>query len=108
MTGGLNAQSVEGTDEQMRKDGQWSVAIVGGHTLDLSEAALPADRELRINLATLFGGAKVIVPRGTQVDIGGFVLIGGKSLEVAGDLPNGKRVRIRFHALMGGVEVVSR
>ena len=86
----------------------WRFSIAGGDSLDLRSADLPRDHTARFVLAKLFGGCKIRVPKGTKVDLGGFVLVGGNSSKVQpGNGETNNSISIRFYALAGGVSVES-
>ncbi len=86
----------------------WRFSIAGGDSLDLRRADLPQDHTVQFGFATLFGSCKVRVPKGTKVDLGGFVLMGGNSSKVQpGDGETNNSISIRFYALAGGVSVES-
>ena len=55
----------------------WRFSLAGGDSLDLRRADLPQDHTVQFRFATLFGQCKIRVPKGTKVDLGGFVLFGG-------------------------------
>ena len=83
--------------------------IAGGQELDLRQADLSGDGPIKITICTLFGGAKVIVPAGTPVDVGGIVLLGGKKTDVEPAAePTQSHLKIRFNCLAGGLEVTSK
>ena len=68
----------------------------------------PPRPTVQFGFATLFGSCKVRVPKGTKVDLGGFVLMGGNSSKVQpGDGEANNSISIRFYALAGGVSVES-
>ena len=84
------------------------VMLAGGVEIDLSEADL-ADSSVKFSIYTLFGGAKVIVPPGTPVDVGGIVILGGKQSRVEpGNESSPAHIKIRFNCLAGGLEVTSK
>jgi hypothetical protein len=86
-----------------------AVALMGGCTLDLREAALPPG-ELQITAVTVMGGVEIIVPEGVEVTISGFSLMGGYEARAA-DLPRRPGtplVRVRAFSIMGGVDVKSK
>ena len=85
------------------------VTLVGSQELDFRQAELPVDSPIKITICTLFGGAKVIVPPGTAVNVGGIMLLGGKKTYVdPGPEPAQSHLRIRFNCLAGGLEVTSK
>jgi class 3 adenylate cyclase len=63
-----------------------------------------------INAFAFWGGIKIIVPEGFDVDLEGFSFMGGRSLRMADVplIPGSPRIRIRGFAMMGGIEVRSR
>jgi predicted membrane protein len=82
--------------------------LAGGMEIDLSQVEMP-DAPVTFIICTFFGGAKVIVPPGTEVDIGGIVLLGGKKSSVDQvAVPSKGHVKIRFNCLAGGLEVTSK
>ena len=86
----------------------WRLSIAGADSLDLRSADLPRDYTVRFSFAKLLGGCKIRVPRGTKVDLGGFVLFGGNSSKVQpGNGETNNSISIRFYALAGGVSVES-
>lgn len=98
----------------MRRRGRWHVrrntvlvTLLGGMDLDLREADITAD-EVTLTKVSLVGGLDVTVPPGVRVEIGGFVLLGGRTIDV-GDpaAPGAPTIRIRAFGLVGGVRVRS-
>ena len=86
----------------------WRFSIAGGDSLDFRRADLPQDHTVQFRFATLFGECKIRVPKGTNVDLGGFVLFGGNSSKVQpGDGETNNSISIRFYGLAGGVSVES-
>ena len=86
----------------------WRLSIAGGDTLDLRRADFPQDHTVRFRIANLLGGCRIRVPKGTNVDIGGLVLVGGNHSKVEpGDGETNNSISIRFYGLAGGVSVES-
>ena len=84
------------------------VMLLGGLEIDLRQAELP-DTPIKFTIYALFGGAKVIVPPGTSVDVGGIAILGGKKTDVdPGTEPSLAHVKIRFNGLFGGLKVISK
>jgi hypothetical protein len=82
-----------------------AVAIMGGGTLDLTQARF-AEREVTIQAFTIMGGIEILVPEDVTVRVQGFALMGGFDHRASGDGPPGAPVvTINGFALMGGVEV---
>lgn len=86
-----------------------AVSIMGGTVLDLREVEIDGP-EVTITAVTVMGGIEVIVPEGIDVELRGFVLMGGKSMRLsdAPRVPGTPLVRIRAFGLMGGVDVRTR
>ena len=58
------------------QDGEQFVALFGGTKVDLSRVSLP--ESLQLSALSVFGGIKIMVPRGTDVVLKGFALFGGR------------------------------
>lgn len=95
--------------------GRWRLApavtvvnVMGGSDLDLRQAVVEGD-EVRITIWSLMGGSTITVPDGVDVEMGGFALMGGDDLDVAGPPPRtgAPVVRVRAYSLMGGNTVRS-
>jgi hypothetical protein len=86
-----------------------SIAVMGGGTIDLSNAVL-TESELTINIFAWMGGVDVIVPPGVDVELSGFAIMGGNDSNVPHqDLPPGaRRVHVRAISIMGGSDVKMR
>ena len=83
--------------------------ILGDHKIDLSEADLSGDMPIRITVCVFVGNAKVIVRPGTQIDVGGVVLIGNKKTSVDPETElTGVPVRVRFNCILGNLTVTSQ
>ena len=55
---------------------------------------------------SLIGGASLVVPADVRVEVGGFVLLGGKDIERRPESSDGGRIlRVRAFGLVGGVRV---
>jgi class 3 adenylate cyclase len=86
-----------------------AVAVMGGCDLDLRRAEIDGP-EVEITAVAFWGGIKVIVPEGFDVELRGFSFMGGRSLRLR-DVPivrGSPRIVIRGFAVMGGIDVVSR
>jgi Cell wall-active antibiotics response LiaF, C-terminal len=83
------------------------ISLVGGTDLDLTEAVFSAS-EVTIAWWSLLGGLTVIVPPGTDVNLSGFRLVGGRNVEVSNAEPrSGTTVNLIANSLVGGVKVRS-
>jgi hypothetical protein len=81
------------------------ISLLGGMDLDLSQAELTGPR-LDIVKVSLLGGVDLVVPAGVRVEVGGFVLLGGKDIERRPESsPGAPVVRVRAFGLIGGVRV---
>jgi hypothetical protein len=101
----------------VERKGRWiparqsfSIAIMGGISLDFREALL-SPGETEVWIFTLMGGAEIIVPPGLAVESDGVAIMGGfehrEDASVTHD-SNAPVLRLRGLALMGGVEVSIR
>ena len=81
------------------------IALLGGMDLDLSQAEFTG-AQLDIVKVSLLGGVKLVVPADVRVEVGGFVLLGGKDIERRPESSAGAPVvRVRAFGLIGGVRV---
>jgi class 3 adenylate cyclase len=86
-----------------------AVAIMGGCDMDLRRAEIEGP-EVVITAFAFWGGIKVTVPEGFDVELVGFSLMGGRSLKLrdVAIIPGSPRIVIRGFAVMGGIAVRSR
>ncbi len=86
-----------------------AVAVMGGCDLDLRRAEIEGP-EVEITALAFWGGIKVIVPEGFDVELRGFSFMGGRSLRLRDVpiVPGSPRIIVRGFAVMGGVDVRSR
>ncbi|ADB51697.1 DUF1707 SHOCT-like domain-containing protein [Conexibacter woesei] len=92
--------------------GRWRVgervhalAVMGGVDVDLRNAILESG-EVQITAIAVMGAVDVCVPEGVEVEVNGFVLMGGKDERVEGvPRPGAPVVRVRALGLMGGIDV---
>ncbi len=83
------------------------ISVVGGVDLDMTQAEFSAP-EVTITRVALLGSLKVVVPRGTRVEVTGFKLLGGNDVKLPDSpAPDGPSVHLRVYALFGGVKVRS-
>jgi hypothetical protein len=82
-----------------------SISIIGGASMDLSQAQLAAP-EVTLTKVSLIGGVWVKVPQGIRVQTSGFSLIGGTMI-VGGPEPGpgAPVVRIRAFSVIGGIHI---
>ena len=88
-------------------DGEQLLAAFGGIELDLSQITLP--ESLRMSALAFAGGIKLIVPRGTDVELTGFSFMGGREVKPLRERsPEEVRTVLYLNAvaIMGGVEVI--
>jgi len=80
-------------------------SLVGGTSLDLSEAQLAAP-EVTLTKVSLVGGTRITVPPGIRVEASGFSLVGGTRVEGGPEPgPGAPTVHIRAFSLVGGVRI---
>jgi hypothetical protein len=80
-------------------------SLVGGTSLDLSEAQLAAP-EVTLTKVSLVGGTRITVPPGIRVEASGFSLVGGTRVESGPEPgPGAPTVHIRAFSLVGGVRI---
>jgi hypothetical protein len=81
---------------------QIALALLGGGQVDLTNVASGENPSL--TAIAIFGGMDVLVEEGTNVNMTGFSILGGREEAdiAAGD---GPAVRIRAIAIFGGVKV---
>ena len=92
-----------------RMSGRTTVVTVMGETkLDLRGAVIE-EREVRINAWLMMGEQRIVVPRGLEVEVTGFVFMGSRRIAVedAPARPGMPRVHIRTLGMMGEVRVES-
>jgi hypothetical protein len=81
------------------------VSLIGGADLDLSQAQLAA-REVTLTKVSLLGGVSIGVPPGIRVDVSGFSLIGGTSVDAGPEPgPGAPTVHVRAFSLLGGIRI---
>lgn len=98
----------------MSRRGRWRVArrtvlitLIGGMSLDLSEAELSAE-EVTLTKWSLVGGVDIKVPPGIRVEASGFTLLGGTHIASDGPTsPGAPTVRIRCFGILGGLSVTN-
>ena len=81
---------------------QSALILFGNGTFDLTKR--PMGMLARLDVFSIFGSAKVIVPAGTRVVTGGVAIFGAAKVE--SDSEVGPEVHIRYLALFGSVEVI--
>jgi hypothetical protein len=77
------------------------VAIFGGGHVDATAA--PGDGAALV-IVTILGGAEIVVPDGARVTVGGFALLGGRSVEISSK-EEGPEIRITAYTVLGGLRV---
>jgi class 3 adenylate cyclase len=105
-----------GVMSESKAKGRWrvadrttAVAVMGGCEIDLRQAEIHGS-EVVIKAVAFWGGIKVIVPEGFDVELEGFSFMGGRDLKLRNVpiVPGSPRIRVRGYAIMGGIEVRSR
>jgi hypothetical protein len=85
----------------------YTVAVMGGASLDFREARMPPG-VTEVFIVAVMGGTEVIVPPGLAVETDAFALMGGvdgRDQAPSEADPNAPRLKIRGVAVMGGIEV---
>jgi hypothetical protein len=86
------------------------ITVMGGGVLDFREVQLPPG-ETEVTVFCVMGGIEIIVPPGTNTDVGGFAIMGGfahRHDPPASPQPNAPVLKINGFALMGGVDLTVR
>jgi hypothetical protein len=81
---------------------QSALILFSNAKFDLTRQSL--DAFARLNVFSIFGAAKIVVPAGTRVVTDGIAIFGAASVRAESTV--GPEVRIRYFALFGAVEVV--
>lgn len=98
----------------VKQKGRWNIdrettaiSVMGSCTLDLRRAVIQGS-EVVINAYAVMGAIKIVVPRGTLVEMEGFAIMGNRDSKVDDDevLPGSPVVRVRGVVVMGAVDVV--
>lgn len=98
------------------RDGRWRmsprttvVTVMGESSIDLRGAVLDG-RQAKISSYLMMGEMRLIVPRGVEVEVTGFVLMGSRKVRVedAPLRPGTPTVHIRCIGMMGEVRIESR
>jgi class 3 adenylate cyclase len=86
-----------------------AVAVMGGCEMDLRQAEIDGP-EVVITAVAFWGGVKIVVPEGIDVQLEGFSFMGGRDLKLRDVpiVPGSPRIRVRAYAVMGGIEIRSR
>ena len=86
-----------------------AVAVMGGCEMDLRQAEIDGP-EVVITAVAFWGGIKITVPEGIDVEMEGLSIMGGRSLRLRDVpiVPGSPRIRIRAYSIMGGIEIRSR
>ncbi|NJP27290.1 cell wall-active antibiotics response protein [Microbispora hainanensis] len=82
------------------------ITPVGGADLDLRDARI--EEVTSVTKISLLGGVRLRVPADVTVEVEGFSLIGGRSVEPGPpDTPDasGRVVRVRNYSVIGGVDI---
>jgi hypothetical protein len=86
------------------------ITAMGGAVLDFREVQLPPG-ETEVSVFCVMGGIEIIVPPGTNTDVGGFAIMGGFAHRHDSPVPaqpNAPVLKINGFALMGGVDLLVR
>ncbi|MFC1994429.1 hypothetical protein ACFLVI_04100 [Chloroflexota bacterium] len=61
----------------------WNICVIGNTNQDLRKATFPQDQSVCIKTICLLGWSKTLVPEGTEVELGGFKVIGNYEVNVS-------------------------
>lgn len=80
------------------------VSVLGGAEIDAG--ATPGEGAT-LRIVSVLAGAKVVVPEGANVSLGGIAILGGRKVDVS-PRADGPQIRIAAHSLLGGLRVTDR
>ena len=85
------------------------VAVMGGCDMDLRRAEIDGP-EVEITAVAFWGGVKIIVPEGFDVELRGFSFMGGRTMRLRDvpRVPGSPRIVVRAFSCMAGIEIRSR
>ncbi|MEL7157307.1 MAG: LiaF domain-containing protein, partial [Actinomycetota bacterium] len=83
-----------------------ATAVFGDAVVDLSSAALPAEG-VRIDVRSVVGDVKVIVPDGARVQLQSTAVIGDRKSRLVDPIDGAPTVRIRAFTVLGDAAVYS-
>jgi class 3 adenylate cyclase len=85
------------------------VAVMGGCDMDLRRAEIDGP-EVVISAVAFWGGVKITVPEGFDVELRGFSFMGGRSLRLRDvpRVPGSPRIVVRAFSCMAGIDIRSR
>jgi class 3 adenylate cyclase len=85
------------------------VAVMGGADMDLRGAEIEGS-EVEITAVAFWGGVKIIVPEGFDVELQGFSFMGGRTMRLRDvpRVPGSPRIVVRAFSCMAGIEIRSR
>ena len=84
------------------------ISIMGGVYLDFRDAVM-LDGVTEVDIRTIMGGVKIIVPDDIDVETEGMGIMGGfEHLSHTSEHPDAALLRITGFAIMGGVEIKLR
>jgi class 3 adenylate cyclase len=86
-----------------------AVAVMGGCELDLRRAEIEGP-EVTISAVAFWGGVRITVPEGFDVEMQGMSFMGGRTLRIKDvpRLPGSPVIVVRAYSVMGGIDVRSR
>jgi class 3 adenylate cyclase len=86
-----------------------AVAVMGSCDLDLRQAQIESS-EVTISALAFWGGVKITVPEGFDVELRGLSVMGGRTLRLKDvpRIPGSPVIVVKGYSVMGGIEVRSR
>lgn len=99
----LSATTRKGVWRPARKNN--AVAVMGGIDLDFTHAEMP-EGVTELNTFMLMGGLDIKVPKGLNVEVSVFPIMGGVDNKTSGvPAKGGPTLRIKGLAIMGGIDI---
>jgi len=83
------------------------VVLFGGGTLDLREAKIASEKTVELEVVSIFGGLKIMVPKGWVVSTAVVGVFGGFGNETEIEGKESGKLRIKGAAVFGGGEVTN-
>ncbi len=83
-----------------------ATAVLGDVTIDLSTIDIP-EHGVDVQVQSIFGDVKLILPDGAQVEHAGFAVLGDRSEKLVEPATGGPRVRINSTVVFGDFKVYS-
>ena len=93
-------------DSKNFKGGEVTMIFSGGE-LDLSGVETD-EKKINLEVVAVFGGGKIIVPKGWKVNVEGTAILGGYDIKTEKEAEDAPVLNLKGALIFGGVEVVSK